>query len=1219
MATPDAFIRELGSGWPAKAPYVEIGAAAPELEAALREGGAAVGAVLRLQPEDAGIVGGMARAGLVRIDAPGAVLEVLETLDAWLGDPGAQTLLIRAEGDAVAAVASALAPHRYIKADAPDGWMAFHAPEEGADAVGIGRSLFDDDAPVDAAVRRQDKLTQIVRLREEVGESLALAVEARELALAYEKASVHLVGAVRRSRHDTARALADQKAALTADPAWAVGRLVLKARTPRDWLALPGKVAEARKAAVKIAKAAPPAAPTPLDVGPRIASPSPDLHTLDLDAGKVLYLAGRAIGPAWSRVAAVTARLRWLDAGGRPVVTGAEAAAGPAKGFAEQPLEIDALRGFRIALTPPTAATRLEIALAAERGDAVHVTLTQVEQADAETVESWQAQAQAALDRPSLIDRLRAIRDRPRLEKQAKAQAQIRRQVHHLKRRLLSLGFGDRAVQDFEQVIAETQNDEMRGLVAFELATWRANRYTADDARDCLRLLGIVETSLEMDDDWRRRIAILRAESQALLGDVKAAWTTLQDAMAARPHADLHLALTRLEAEPEARLNSVNQALALHGLETAELVEGEVLYDRLHAEAAPVATGARVTIIIPAYNAETTIGTAIRSLLEQSWQDVEILVSDDCSTDGTAAVVEAYAARDPRVKLIHGVSNSGPYVARNHALKVATGDFVTCNDSDDWSHPRKIELQARHLLANPGVVANTSPQARTSEDLVFHRRGNPGFYLQPNMSSLMFRRVPAMKQLGYWDSIRFGADSEFLRRLKAVFGPDAIVDLECGPLSFQRQTETSLTGGSAFGYHGFKMGARRQYEENAKRFHRASDSLYIDFPLTKRPFLAPEPMLPERSRDREARRNFDVVMVSDFRLPGGTNMSNAEEIKAQKRMGLKTGLVELSVYHLNPDRSLNPRILEQIDGDSVEMLVFGEKITCDLLIVRLPWVLEHWQEYVPDIEAKAVRVIVNQPPQRDYSPGAEVLCDIGRCADNLVGYFGQSGSWHPIGPLVRDALTTHHAAEMATIELGDIWPNIINVDEWRRPARPRPHKAIRIARHSRDQYVKWPDTPDTMLQVYPAHANFEIHVLGGAEAAREVMGGALPVNWFVTEFGEAEPRDFLADHDVFVYYTHPAWVESFGRVIFEAMAVGLPVFLPPIYEPLFKDAALYAEPHEVRARIEALMADDAAYQAQVERAWAYVEAHFGYAQHAIRLGAAMGRDLLPALTPRAAA
>ncbi|RZJ92901.1 MAG: glycosyltransferase, partial [Brevundimonas sp.] len=652
MATPDAFIRELGSGWPAKAPYVEIGAAAPELEAALREGGAAVGAVLRLQPEDAGIVGGMARAGLVRIDAPGAVLEVLETLDAWLGDPGAQTLLIRAEGDAVAAVASALAPHRYIKADAPDGWLAFRAPEEGADAVGIGRSLFDDDAPVDAAIRRQDKLTQIARLREEVGESLALAVEARELALAYEKASVHLVGAVRRSRHDTARALADQKAALTIDPAWAVGRLVLKARTPRDWLALPGKVAEARKAAANTHKATPPAAPTPLEVGPRIASPSPDLHTVNLDAGKVLYLAGRAIGPAWARPAAVTARLRWRDAAGRIITTGAEGTAGSAKGFVEHPLEIDALRGFQIALTPPAGAVRLEIALAAtERGDAVHVTLTQVEQADAQTVESWLADAQAALSQPSLIDRLRAIRDRPRLEKQAKAQAQIRRQVHHLKRRLLSLGFGDRAVQDFERVIAETQNDEMRGLVAFELATWRANRYSVDDARDCLRLLGIVETSLEMDGDWRRRIAILRAESQALLGDGKAAWTTLQDAMAARPHADLHLALTRLEPQPEARLNSVNQALALHGLETAELVEGEVLYDRLHAEAAPVPTGARVTIIIPAYNAETTIGTAIRSLLEQSWQDVEILVSDDCSTDGTAGVVEAYAARDPRVKL----------------------------------------------------------------------------------------------------------------------------------------------------------------------------------------------------------------------------------------------------------------------------------------------------------------------------------------------------------------------------------------------------------------------------------------------------------------------------------------------------------------------------------------------------------------------------------------
>ena len=105
------------------------------------------------------------------------------------------------------------------------------------------------------------------------------------------------------------------------------------------------------------------------------------------------------------------------------------------------------------------------------------------------------------------------------------------------------------------------------------------------------------------------------------------------------------------------------------------------------------------------------------------------------------------------------------------------------------------------------------------------------------------------------------------------------------------------------------------------------------------------------------------------------------------------------------------------------------------------------------------------------------------------------------------------------------------------------------------------------------------------------------------------PARFLADGDVFVYFTHPDWVESFGRVIFEAMAVGLPVILPRVYEPLFKDAAIYAEPDEVLAKVDALMADDALYEAQVARALAYVNDRFSYRVHAERIAPEIRRPL----------
>ena len=98
-----------------------------------------------------------------------------------------------------------------------------------------------------------------------------------------------------------------------------------------------------------------------------------------------------------------------------------------------------------------------------------------------------------------------------------------------------------------------------------------------------------------------------------------------------------------------------------------------------------------------------------------------------------------------------------------------------------------------------------------------------------------------------------------------------------------------------------------------------------------------------------------------------------------------------------------------------------------------------------------------------------------------------------------------------------------------------------------------------------------------------------------------EPKECLKDLDVFLYYTHPNLMEAFGRVMFEAMAVGIPVILPPIYKQVFKEAAMYAEWYEVRECINKLMNDENLYEQQVLKAWNYVESNYGYKMHFKRL------------------
>lgn len=780
--------------------------------------------------------------------------------------------------------------------------------------------------------------------------------------------------------------------------------------------------------------------------------------------------------------------------------------------------------------------------------------------------------------------------------------AKAEKRITLLLKKINNLGFSKRGLAELEDlVLNNSYNKYLKHLASWELALWHANQGSKDGARKCLQLLQTLKEDVK-DKEFLRKIVVIEAECKDLLGDKEGAKYVILDALQSCSHPDLFLAAANLESSLTKRIELINKALGIYGISSISLdtSNNRSVYDSLRSEQKQqkfLTEVPKVTVIIPAYNAESGLKTTLDSVLNQTWGNLEVLVIDDCSTDGTVSIVEEYISKDSRVQLIQAESNGGAYVARNLGLRAASGDYVTINDADDWSHPEKIEKQMNHLLENPSIIGNTSEQARATNDLRFYRRGKPGYYIFNNMSSFLFRRKQVMEKIGFWDSVRFGADSEFIRRIKKVFGDDAVVELSTGPLSFQRQTSTSLTGNSAFGYHGFFMGARKEYFDSYINYHNMSKNLRYQFPQESRPFAVPEPMLPTR----EGRRHFDVIIVSDFRLDGGSNISNLEEIKAHQQMGLRTGLIQMSRYDYSPRKKVNPRIRDLIDGDQVQMIVYGEKVSCDLLLLRYPPILQEWQDYIPEVEARNICVIVNQTPMSHYGGDAEQRYNIRRCEEHLRSYFGKSGVWYPIGPAVRKALHDFHSEDLNYISLADKdWSNIIDINEWKRTSRPKDNLKPRIGRHSRDSEVKWPAKLEELLTVYPESNDIEVHVLGGVNTPKKILG-YIPSNWKYMDFGEMHPKEFLSKLDVFVYYTHPHWVESFGRVIIEAMAVGVPVILPPSYQDLFGEIAICVEADKVQDEITRLMNDHEYYNKHVEKALNYVEEHFGYSMHARRL------------------
>lgn len=237
-----------------------------------------------------------------------------------------------------------------------------------------------------------------------------------------------------------------------------------------------------------------------------------------------------------------------------------------------------------------------------------------------------------------------------------------------------------------------------------------------------------------------------------------------------------------------------------------------------------------VSILITAYNSSKYIKSTINSLLAQTYQNIELIIIDDCSTDSTWEIIQHFCRQDPRIKAYQQPVNAGTYVAKNRALLLARGEFVMCHDADDWSHPQRIELQLQPLIKNPKLVATISNWIRVADDgNIFARSIYPLNRLNP--SSPLFRRKIVMEKIGFWDSVRTGADSEFLHRLKLQFGQKSVLKIS-PPLAIGAHHENSLMNAPETGFTSQSIPVDRlDYWESWCQWHidtlKTKQSLYL--------------------------------------------------------------------------------------------------------------------------------------------------------------------------------------------------------------------------------------------------------------------------------------------------------------------------------------------------------------------------------------------------------
>lgn len=381
----------------------------------------------------------------------------------------------------------------------------------------------------------------------------------------------------------------------------------------------------------------------------------------------------------------------------------------------------------------------------------------------------------------------------------------------------------------------------------------------------------------------------------------------------------------------------VNPSFHAAGLEPIDVPPGEgAPFDRLVASApAGIAGGPMVSVIMSAFRPDELVLHAVRSIIDQTWRDWELLVMDDASGPEYDSMFARIAALDDRVRVVRNDVNAGTYVRRNDALALARGEFVTMQDSDDWSHPRRLELQVQHLLAHPDVPANTTSALRVTSELQFTQ--GRGLYLRLSEPSLMFRRELVVDRIGLFDTVRKSGDSEYRLRIGRAFGTEVPHLMTRGPLMLMRFDSGSLSGSDlADGWtHPSRVSYRSAYQRWQQSKSASGGALRLPVQgSTSRPFVAP-PLIAGASTDRG---RVDTLFVLDARI-GATLDTHRSAMRAllsrEQEAGRRTGIMHAPAFRGKAqERPLASLLHEAVnDGLAIEVASVGETVDADVVVV----------------------------------------------------------------------------------------------------------------------------------------------------------------------------------------------------------------------------------------------------------------------------------------------
>lgn len=648
-----------------------------------------------------------------------------------------------------------------------------------------------------------------------------------------------------------------------------------------------------------------------------------------------------------------------------------------------------------------------------------------------------------------------------------------------------------------------------------------------------------------------------------------------------------------LDDAAEARwLRRFNWQFTRRDLKPVYLRDGdEVPFNRLTSapsqsvpDEEPAPVGPLVTVIMTSFKPQRgDVLQAARSILEQTWTNVEVLVVDDASPEEYVPVLEELDQLDKRLRVIRLKVNGGTYVARNVGLAQARGEFITGQDSDDWSHPQRVETQVNDLLENPQRPGNQVYTVNMTEDLVRVRRGYGPFI--PSAPTLMVR-TGIMRELGGYIPARKASDNEMRDRVSAYAGTPVFAIPE--PLIFMRILPDSLSR-SDF-RPGWQHPARRAFWSSYRTWHATAPTAQL-----RRSADHPDPIyVPPRfttaPRASVEAVELDVVFAADWCEDGETQASAVAEIHQLLAAGRRVGVLHLenAIHLAQYARSYTEPIQQMISSGEVAHVIPDEThYRVDLMLVRSPELLQFMPHGRVGFGIRQVAVVGEKPPWQQHGFVVRYLPE--DCSAHAEEFFGARPRWIPKTAAIRAQLRPMVAAE----ELhDDDYATPFSPEAWEARRRSPVQSTPVIGRWAGDTAWQWPGTPEQIHQIWPTDGSADVRFYGDPATVLTLTGRQkLPPEWLCFRVGEIDRRTYYRSLDFYVHHRQQRSAAQLELPVLEAMAAGCIAVLPPWMEPVYGPAAVYAEPPEVAAVLRRYMGEADSFMRQSSRGVEFARAH----------------------------